>query len=93
MEKANKTPTNFSTIQNVLAGIACSFYLIYKFYLVDEKIIRDLGAAYPWFIMGWVIIMLVSAGLSGSKLVQYVIKYAPLISKAISSVKKDIKNE
>lgn len=91
MEKKELQPkTSFSAIQNVLAGIACSFYAIYRYYLSDPKIIKDLGAAYPWLVMAWVMIMLLAAGLSGPKLFFFIVKYAPLIAKAISNFRKDV---
>lgn len=91
MEKKEPKPnTSFSTIQNILAGIACSFYFIYKYYLSDPKIIKDLGAAYPWLVMGWVTIMLISAGISGPKLFFFIVKYAPLLAKTISNLKKEV---
>lgn len=92
MEKETKPKTTFSAIQNILAGIACSFFIIYKVYLTDPKIIKDLGSSYPWFIMGWVIVMFLSAGLSGSKMIQYLVKYAPMIAKALNVFKKDLIN-
>jgi hypothetical protein len=94
MEKNNNKPnTLFSSVQNVLASIAVPFYLIYRFYLSDPKIIKDLGSVYPWFVMVWVIVMLTSAGVSGTKVIQYAVKYLPLVAKAINIFKKDITHE
>jgi hypothetical protein len=81
------TPNNFSTYQKVLCGIAVAFWVIYKLWLKDESIIKDLGPAYPWFIMMWVIVMLVCAGFSGWQLVTYAKDYIPGAKKYLD--KKD----
>lgn len=89
----NATPKPYSRWQNVLAGIACAFYVIYKFELSDPKVIKDLGISYPWVIMIWVIIMIFSAGFSGVSLFLYVTKYAPIVMKTIALVKKGLKED
>lgn len=92
MDKNTPKPY-FSTTQNILAGIAVSFYGIYKWFLSDANIIKDLGTSYPWVIMVWVIIMLFSAGFSGTSLAMYIFKYAPIAMKTIALIKKGVKEE
>jgi len=91
--KEQKIYTKFSAVQNILAGIACSFYLIYKYYLSEPSVIKDFGSWYPWFLQVWLFIMVFSAGLSGPKLWSYVIKYLPIVAKAVSSFKKSISED
>ncbi len=81
MEKKIPESNNFSTFQKVLCGIAIAFYTIYKFWLKDPDIKKDLGVAYPWIVMIWVIVMLFTAGLSGWQVIAYFPNPRNLIKK------------
>lgn len=82
------TLSNFSTWQKASLGIAASFYAVYKIWLKDPEIVKNLGTAYPIVLMVWTIIMIFAAGMSGWQLMNYLPDPKSIIKK-----KKDIQGE
>lgn len=70
MENTNEP--KFTIYQKVSLGIAAAFYTVYKVWLKDPEIIKNLGVIYPYVIMVWTLIMLFSAGMSGWALLDYI---------------------